>query len=68
MDSISDQAFRPVDRKLSGKISMEDHYKAMIQEQNAQIYSQYGRISDLLEEKIKLQSQVERLTQLLESK
>lgn len=60
MDSISNKPTNV------GTISAETHYKGMIAEQNAQIYKMYGRISDLLEEKTKLESEVERLTQLLE--
>ena len=63
MDSISNKP-----ANVGNVISAETHYKGMIAEQNAQIYKMYGRISDLLEEKVKLQSEVERLTQLLESK
>lgn len=62
MDSISNQP------TIVGKISAEEHYKGMIAEQNAQIYKMYGRIGDLLEEQIKLQSEVERLSELLKLK
>ena len=63
MDSISNQS-----ASVGKKISADEHYKGMIAEQNAQIYKMYGRISDLLEEKVMLQSEVERLTQLLKLK
>ena len=63
MDSISNKS-----TNVATKVSAETHYKGMIAEQNAQIYKMYGRISDLLEEKVKLQSEVERLTQLLKLK
>jgi hypothetical protein len=62
MDSLSNKP------TIVGRISAEEHYKSMIAEQNAQIYKMYGRISDLLEEKIKLESEVERLSQLLKLK
>ena len=60
MDSIFNESSGP------RKVDLESHYKGMIADQNKQIYKLYGRVSDLLEEKIILESEVERLTQLLE--
>lgn len=64
MDSIPN---KPVIREIA-KVDLETHYKSMITEQNKQIYTQYGRIADLLEENVKLTAEVERLTQLNEFK
>jgi carbamoylphosphate synthase large subunit len=43
-------------------ISAEAHYKAMVAEQNAQIYKQYVRISDLIEENKILKADVVELS------
>jgi predicted RNase H-like nuclease (RuvC/YqgF family) len=41
---------------------MDTHYKGMIAEQNAQIYKQYERISDLLKENSKLKADIVELS------
>jgi hypothetical protein len=46
----------------STKVSGEEHYKGMIAEQNAQIYKQYQRISDLLEENNRLKADIVELS------
>jgi predicted RNase H-like nuclease (RuvC/YqgF family) len=46
----------------NNKVNMDTHYKGMIAEQNAQIYKQYERISDLLKENSKLKADIVELS------
>jgi len=60
MDSILNESTR--------KVNLEAHYKTMITDQNAQIYKQYARIAELVDDNKKLKSEVERLSELLKLK
>lgn len=49
-----------------GKVDLESHYKGMVAEQNAQIYKQYERISDLIDENNKLKADIVELSAKLD--
>lgn len=48
------------------KQNLETHYKSMVAEQNAQIYKQYERISDLIEENNRLKADIVELSAKLD--
>ena len=60
MDSILNEPTR--------KVNLEAHYKSMITDQNAQIYKQYARIAELVDENKQLTAEVKRLSELLKLK
>lgn len=55
-------------RKITIEAAAEGYYQNTIQEQNKQIYTLYGRITDLVSERDSLAREVERLSELLKLK
>lgn len=64
MDSVPHEPTR----KVKIEAAAEGYYQNTIQEQNKQIYTLYGRITDLVSERDSLVREVERLSELLKLK
>ena len=64
MDSVPHEPAR----KIKIEAAAEGYYQNTIQEQNKQIYTLYGRITDLVSERDSLAREVERLSELLKLK
>ena len=64
MDSVPHEPAR----KIKIEAAAEGYYQNTIQEQNKQIYTLYGRITDLVSERDSLVREVERLSELLKLK
>lgn len=64
MDSVPHEPAR----KVKIEAAAEGYYQNTIQEQNKQIYTLYGRITDLVSERDSLVREVERLSELLKLK